>query len=97
MFRKSIRKILTDCSWKRLLIKARNIEAVKSRLTGAGYAPRMSGEGILEVINEKAIKCPEDIAVLLVNVNLPPAMLMVEEEDLESYFLRVTGMNGGVK
>ncbi len=37
----------------------------------------------------KAIKQPEMIAELLVNSGVPPRLLKVEEEDLESYFLRI--------
>jgi len=41
----------------------------------------------------KAMMNPENIASLLVNAGCPPVMLKVDEEDLESYFLRVIGSN----
>ena len=38
---------------------------------------------------------PDDINSLLVNAGTPPTQLMVEEEELEQYFLRLVGMEGG--
>ena len=34
-------------------------------------------------------------ASLLVRAGTPPTQLVMEEEDLEQYFLRLVGMNGG--
>jgi ABC-2 type transport system ATP-binding protein len=48
-------------------------------------------------MNEEAIDKPDNIATLLVNAGCPPTLLKVEEEDLESYFLRTIGMKGGLK
>jgi len=33
----------------------------------------------------------------MVNSGCPPTLLKVEEEDLESYFLRTIGVEGGIK
>jgi ABC-2 type transport system ATP-binding protein len=82
---------------KRLLIDAHNKEAVKSTLIKEGYTVNKSEEGTLEIKNEKAVNHPDDVATLLVHARLPPTVLRVEEEDLESFFLRTIGMNGGVK
>lgn len=82
---------------KRLLLNARDKEAVKSMLIKDGYLVNESEEGILEIESEKAINNPENIVTILVNAGLPPTLLMVEEEDLESYFLRTIGLNRGVK
>ncbi len=54
----------------------------------------MSEEGFLETTNERAIHHPEDIATILVHAGYPPTLLRVEEEDMESYFLRTIGMIG---
>jgi ABC-2 type transport system ATP-binding protein len=80
---------------KRLLINAYDKEAVKLKLIKDGFLVNTSEEGILEITSEKAINHPEYIASILVNAGLPPTLLKVEEEDLESYFLRTIGINGG--
>jgi ABC-2 type transport system ATP-binding protein len=82
---------------KRLLLNALDKEAVRTMLIKDGYSVNVSEEGILEIKSEKAINHPEDIATMLVHAGLPPTLLRVEVEDLESYFLRTIGMNGGVK
>jgi len=82
---------------KRLLLNAIDKEAVRSMLTKDGYSVNESEEGSLEIKSENAINHPEEIATMLVNAGLPPTLLIVEEEDLESYFLRTIGMNRGAK
>ena len=47
-----------------------------------------------EILSEKAINNPENIATLLVESGIPPSLLKVEIEDLESYFLRTIEMKG---
>lgn len=47
--------------------------------------------GIIESVDNKVIIQPEIISTLLVNSGLPPKMLNVIEEDLETYFLRIIG------
>jgi ABC-2 type transport system ATP-binding protein len=74
---------------KRLVVNARDKEAVESRLINDGYSVNLSKDGNLEVIDEEAINHPEKIASILVHAGLPPTLLKVEEEDLESYFLRI--------
>jgi ABC-2 type transport system ATP-binding protein len=81
--------------YKRLLINTHNQNAAKVRLIKDGHRVNLSDAGILEITSERAINQPEEIATVLVNAGLPPTLLKVEEEDLESYFLRTIGMNGG--
>jgi ABC-2 type transport system ATP-binding protein len=78
---------------KRLVINARDKEAVKSKLIGEGYSVNLSKDGNLEVKDDKAIDHPENIAIILVNAGFAPTLLKVEEEDIESYFLRIIGGN----
>ena len=54
-------------------------------------------ENLLEIKNEDAIERPDTIATIMVNGGCPPTLLKVEEEDLETYFLRTIGLKGGVK
>jgi len=82
---------------KRLLVKANNIEMANSILSEKGYDVKINAEAQLEILNAEAINKPDIIATLMVNADCPPTLLKVEEEDLESYFLRTIGMKGGVK
>lgn len=86
---------LEDLRRKRLLLNAHNQEAVRSILMKEGYQVNFTEKENLEVTGAKAIRHPEEIATILVRAGLPPTLLKVEEEDLESYFLRMIGMNGG--
>lgn len=56
-----------------------------------GYTASSSGNGVINVTDNQVIRQPEIIATLLVNRGIPPKMLTVSEEDLESYFLRIIG------
>jgi ABC-2 type transport system ATP-binding protein len=47
--------------------------------------------------NAPSIEHPEEINRSLVNAGTPPTRLWIDEEDLEHYFLRLVGMDGGIK
>ncbi len=79
---------------KRLVIDARDQKAAHARLVKEGYVVSVSKDGHLEIKDENAITKPEAISTLLVNAGLPPTLLKVDEEDLESYFLRAIGAGG---
>jgi len=76
---------------KRLIVNTRDNEAVRSTLIDEGYLANFSRNGNLEVTGKDALDHPEHIASMLVHAGLPPMLLNVEEEDLESYFLRTIG------
>jgi ABC-2 type transport system ATP-binding protein len=76
---------------KRLIINARDTQAVRLQLTNDGYSVNQSENGNLEVTGKEATDHPEYIARILVQAGFPPTLLKVEEEDLESYFLRTIG------
>ena len=82
------------CS-RRLQLDTTNNEAARSLLEKEGYPTGFSASGILEISHEKAISHPENIASLLVHAGIAPRLLKVEEEELEQYFLRLVGMDGG--
>jgi ABC-2 type transport system ATP-binding protein len=69
-------------------------EAIKT-LENNGYESIETEEGIIEVAGPEAISDPAKIGTLLVNSGFPPTMLKVEEEDLETFFLRVIKKKGG--
>jgi len=79
---------------KRLLVDARDQKAAQAILTKEGYAVSVSKEGALEVKGDNSTAHPEAIATLMVNAKLPPTLLKVEEEDLESFFLRAIEAGG---
>jgi ABC-2 type transport system ATP-binding protein len=82
---------------RRLLVRARDIEAAQRVLSAAGHPGEIHPDGILELNQKTAIERPDDIASLLVRAGAPPTQLLVEEEELEPYFLRLVGSNGGEK
>jgi ABC-2 type transport system ATP-binding protein len=82
---------------RRLLVRARDQAAACSALAGAGYPPEVLEDGTLELKNKACIERPEEIARLLVQAGTPPTQLVVDEEDLEQYFLRLVGLNGDGK
>ena len=55
----------------------------------AGYSSIVNAEGSIETMDAYAVKHPDEISGYLVSKGIPPTHLVVEEEDLESYFLRV--------
>lgn len=81
---------------KHLLVQTRNPEAAQLKLTQEGYQVKMSEDGLL-LPEDHAIANPDRIAKLLVNAHMPPIQLTVQEEDLETYFLRRIEIEGGSK
>ena len=80
---------------RRLLLRTRDIEAARSALIQAGHTAEIIQDGTLELKDTSSIERPDDIASLLVKAGTPPTHLIVEEEELEHYFLRLVGMDGG--
>jgi ABC-2 type transport system ATP-binding protein len=78
-----------------LRINTRSNDAAEIVLNKHGYRPAVNAAGLLEITGKKAVRSPERINSLLVQEGNPPVMLKVEEEDLESYFLRVIKQTGG--
>jgi ABC-2 type transport system ATP-binding protein len=79
---------------RRLLVRVRDLQAVRQVLTSVAPAARVLGDGTLEFSDPAAIERPDDIASRLVGAGVPPTQVLVEEEDLEQYFLRLIGKNG---
>ncbi|NMC36890.1 MAG: ABC transporter ATP-binding protein [Bacteroidales bacterium] len=82
---------------KRLLIDTSDQNAAVSILSQTGYAPKVNQEGTIELKDEIAINHPEEAARSLVNAGIDLTLLKVDEEDLESFFLRTIGITGGAK
>lgn len=81
---------------RRLVIRTRDCQAARSVLLDAGFSAEITSDGAVEVKDTAAIERPDDIATRLVDVGHAPTMLNVEQEDLEHYFLRLVGMDGGI-
>jgi len=82
---------------KQLLVQSRDIYAAFKIILQKGYSNCELNNNTIQITDPKAINMPEEIATLLVNAGCPPSLLQVEEENLESYFLRTIEINGGVK
>ena len=79
---------------KRLMVNTLNNDLARSVLSQNGIDTVESANDMLEIQNDASISNPENIATLLVNNQVPPSLLSVVEEDLESYFLRTIGTKG---
>ena len=80
----------------RLVLRARDVHATHSVLLGAGFTADITADEAIEIKDAAAIERPDEIATLLVKAGHAPTMLDVDQEDLEHYFLRLIGMEGGV-
>lgn len=58
-------------------------------LGACGLVAHVEGAAVVSTAAD-AVRCPERVAILLVEAGTPPTSLGVEREDLEGYFLRLT-------
>jgi ABC-2 type transport system ATP-binding protein len=82
---------------RRLLLRARDTEVAQRTLIAAGQPADILPDGTIVLSNPLAIEHPDEINSLLVTAGVSPTHLMVEEEELEQYFLRLIKMEGGLK
>ena len=80
---------------RRLLLRTLDIELAHRTLIAAGQPAEILPNGTIQLKNASSVDHPEHINCLLVNAGTPPTSLMVEEEELEHYFLTLVGMDGG--
>jgi ABC-2 type transport system ATP-binding protein len=81
---------LEELRSQRLEISVRNIEAAQYALAKAGFAVK-TNDSTLVLSEARAINAPDEVATILVAAGTPPVRLSVEQENLEDYFLRLTG------
>jgi ABC-2 type transport system ATP-binding protein len=74
----------------RLEIRARNMDAAMATLGRAGFAVNAE-DGTIVLREARAVDAPDQVAAILVQAGNAPTRLAVEQEDLESHFLRLTG------
>jgi ABC-2 type transport system ATP-binding protein len=82
---------------RRLLLRARDNPIACQVLINAGLPAKLRSNNLIEINDASSFERPDDIATLLVQAGFPPVHLTVEEEDLERYFLRLVGLDGGSK
>jgi ABC-2 type transport system ATP-binding protein len=75
---------------QRLEVVTRDPETAYRVLLSARYDISRSGTTLV-LTEPRALESPDVIATLLVNAGTPPVRLAVVQEDLEQYFLRLTG------
>ena len=80
---------------RRLILRARDIVSAHRALIAAGQPAELLQDGTIELRTASSVERPDDINSLLVKAGTSPTQLMVEEEELEQYFLRLVGMDGG--
>lgn len=82
---------------RRLIIRTRQSASAHKILMDAGLPAEILPDGAIELSHPSSIARPDDINCLLVNAGTPPTQLVMEEEELEQYFLRLIGVEGGGK
>jgi ABC-2 type transport system ATP-binding protein len=81
---------------KSLFIDLKDKNGALSLLMNEEFNASVTPEGLIEISGKTAILHPEKVNSTLVNAGFPPSMLKVEEEELESYFLRIIGEKGAL-
>lgn len=80
---------------RQLVLRVREIESAHRTLLDAGLPAEILPDGALALKHPAAVERPDEINRLLVEAGNSPTQLVVEEEDLEQYFLRLVGASGG--
>jgi len=80
-----------------LQVRTKDLEGTRNLLQKRGYVVILREEGHLEVRGKDSLTEPENISEILVQSGYAPSMIKVEQEDLETFFLRFIYMKGGAK
>jgi ABC-2 type transport system ATP-binding protein len=83
---------LAEQEEQRLVVDVRDVRTALDALGKAGIAVRSDGRNTLTITDKNAMQHPDEINTLLVQAGSPPSKLVIEREDLESYFLKLVGM-----
>jgi ABC-2 type transport system ATP-binding protein len=75
---------------RRLVVKARDLEAAQLSLQRAGY-PFTTRDETIVLEAHHAIEHPDDIARILVSAGAAPTRLVVEQQNLEEHFMQIIG------
>jgi ABC-2 type transport system ATP-binding protein len=88
---------LAEQEQQRLIIDVYDNGLANDALAKAGITARPEGKNSLIITDKSAMQHPEKLATILVEAGCPPSRLVVEQKDLESYFLELVGMKEGNK
>jgi ABC-2 type transport system ATP-binding protein len=83
---------LAEQEEQHLAVDVRDTGAALSALRQTGIMARLDKNNSLVITDKPAIQHPDRIATLLVEAGCPPTRLVVEQGDLESYFLGLVGL-----
>jgi ABC-2 type transport system ATP-binding protein len=72
-----------------LSVSTVDLVGAMAALARSGLSAERSGDGGIRVTDDRAVRSPDTVATLLVEAGCPPTRLAVEQEDLETYFLRM--------
>ena len=86
---------LAEAEQQRLVVDVHDIGAAQAAMGKAGIAARLEGKNSLVITDKSAMQHPEKLATFLVEAGCPPSRLVIEQKDLESYFLELVGMKEG--
>jgi ABC-2 type transport system ATP-binding protein len=77
---------------KKLIIGTLNNKEAMAVLEANAYSATPDENGNIGIKDDHVIKHPEEAVKLLADSGFPPILVNTEQEDLESYFLRVIGL-----
>jgi ABC-2 type transport system ATP-binding protein len=83
---------LAEQEEQRLVVNVRDTEAALLALGKAGITARPDDKNSLVITDKDTMQHPDEIATLLVQGGCPPTRLVIEQGDLESYFLKLVGI-----
>jgi ABC-2 type transport system ATP-binding protein len=76
---------------QRLVVDVRDSAAALSALRKADITARLDDRKSIIITDKKTMQHPDGVATLLVQAGCPPTRLVIEQGDLESYFLGLVG------
>ena len=82
---------------RRLIVQVRDVDAAQQTLQAMDLAGEVNEDGMIILNHTPSLEQPEEINRRLVDAGIPPTQLWIDEEDLEHYFLRLVGKDGGMQ
>lgn len=89
-------EMLDEICNKRLVVNAINKETATQSLQKMGFSYEFNNKGDILIKDFEAIRQPEKVAANLIKNGTKLLKLNVEEDDLETYFLKTIGMHGDI-
>lgn len=79
---------------RKLLVDTRRNEAAAHALLEQGMPCSLNEARIIEIVEEALLKRPERVSEVLVRSGFPPVHISIQEESLESYFMKSIRQEG---